>query len=105
MKLSTAAYTVLAFGAAQSAQAADFDFRNFEGWWEAPYPLATGAQTMNTLFKCEATGDWKKVVCEFTISIPSDVYCPGGRPSIVDFEFMLSQFSAEDRHCACRPGR
>jgi len=95
MKLSTAAYAVLAFGAAQSAQAVDFDFRNFEGWWEATYPLASDGTTMNTLFTCGATGDWKKAVCEFTISVPSDANCRFGRPSVVSFEFMMSQFSAD----------
>jgi len=99
MKLSTTA-AVLALAAAQGANAIDFDFRNFEGLWESPF----GTIGANTIAKetlatavCEATGDFRKAMCEMTAVIND---FPGGCNAtypnlVIEGKWILDQFDAD----------
>ena len=108
MKLSTTA-AVLALAAAQGANAIDFDFRNFEGLWESNHATITGTRfsgatitrKMGTLatVQCEATGDFRKAMCnmtavanEFGKCVNSDATYPN---LVIEGKWILDQFDAD----------
>ena len=109
MKLSTTA-AVLALAAAQGANAIDFDFRNFEGLWESDYgtlavdggaPRTTGLGTLATV-TCEATGDFRKAMCEMTAVVNDFVsdaglpLCNAASPNLdIEGKWILDQFDAD----------
>ena len=117
MKLSATTTAVLALAAAsaQHVSATDFDFRDFEGLWETTPNCKKGIDTGNTsdyglppanlltTFVCEATGDFRKAVCEMTSVTPAHQGCISGLWIVPDgyytavqkCKFMLDQFDAE----------
>ena len=113
MKLSATAAVLALAASAQRVSATDFDFRDFEGLWETPdvqTNINSGALggyglssfSVLTTFVCEATGDFRKAMCEMT-SITNEG-CVFGQPILVPTgydtavqkcKFMLDQFDAE----------
>ena len=92
---------------AGSAEAVDFEFRNFEGLWESVSKEARAppANSDPTTFKCYATGNFLKAVCETTTVLTGDALCsavfgPGGFDNgrvnaVLTNKFSLDQFDAE----------
>lgn len=101
MKLSTNAVALALAVAAQHAAAMDFDFRNFEGLWESVIGSISRENTDLGVFKCGATGDFLKAVCDVTFAAGDDVFCAqeytcGCYPtSVLTGKFSLDQFDAE----------
>ena len=99
MKLSTTA-AVLALAAAQGANAIDFDFRNFEGLWESTSGTI-GADTISketlATVVCEATGDFRKAMCEMTavVNDPPIALCSAGLNLVIEGKWILDQFDAD----------
>ena len=102
MKLSTTA-AVLALAAAQGANAIDFDFRNFEGLWESnsgTFAVAGGAPATSPLgtlatVTCEATGDFRKAMCEMTAVVNESPACVGYPNLVIEGKWILDQFDAD----------
>ena len=123
MKLSATAAVLALAASAQRVSATDFDFRDFEGLWETPdvqTNINSGALggyglssfSVLTTFVCEATGDFRKAMCEVTSVTPANEGCVLGQQAIGDpnpfplvppgydtavqkCKFMLDQFDAE----------
>ena len=100
MKLSSTA-ALFALAAAQGANAVDFDFRELEGLWESPSQVIggstnTGLTTLATV-QCEATGDFRKAMCEITGVINDSSLCLAapGNNAVADGKFILDQFDAD----------
>lgn len=60
-----------------TAEAVDFEFRNFEGLWESVSRESRSPATNSdpSTFKCYATGDFLKAVCETTTVLTGDALC------------------------------
>ena len=119
MKLSSSAnaavLALVAAYASKGADAANFDFREFEGLWEgldvltavgtgetATYGTGTAPANIHTSFDCKATGDFRKAMCEATSSIQGGS-CqlrgntgPNPRNTLVQkCKFILDQFDGD----------
>ena len=109
MKFSATA-AILPFVMLQGALAIEFDIRDFEGLWESneidivrfdtppipgfvpPVPgQLVGVKSLGSI-QCEATGDFRKVMCDFTLVQPGPT-CPQGGAFRV--KFILDQFDAD----------
>lgn len=114
MKLPTTA-AILSLAMTQGARAIDFDFRDFEGLWESneveivrvdldavlppgvvppPFPPPTpgrhaGIKCLGSI-QCQATGDFRKAMCDFALTEPVPI-CPRG---VFSVQFILDQFDA-----------
>ena len=121
MKLSATAAVLALAASAQRVSATDFDFRDFEGLWETPdvqTNINSGALggyglssfSVLTTFVCEATGDFRKAMCEMTSITnegcvlgqqpiddpnPFPLVPPGYDTAVQKCKFMLDQFDAE----------
>lgn len=110
MKISSnlSLFGAVAALSAGSAEAVDFEFRNFEGLWESVSVerRAPPANSDPTTFKCYATGNFLKAVCETTTVLTGDALCsdvfgpggpfPNGRVNaVLTNKFSLDQFDAE----------
>ena len=86
-------------------EAVDFEFRNFEGLWEsvsreARFPPVNRVTSDPTSFKCYATGNFLKAVCETTTVLTGDETCfnvfgPRQPNALLTNKFSLDQFDAE----------
>ena len=97
MKLSTTA-ALFALAAAQGANAIDFDFRNFEGLWESPSAAVDGVDVGKTTLAtvtCEATGDFRKAMCEMTAVVNESPACVGYPNLVIEGKWILDQFDAD----------
>lgn len=119
MKTTFAASSLALSCILRGVNAIDFDFRDFEGLWQAtnaevvtfnidptqiplppgiaappfrPTPGQTVAVTSLGSVQCRATGDFRKAMCELTL-IPEQIpICPRG---IFNLKFSLDQFDAD----------
>uniref|UniRef100_A0A6U0J4R0 Plastid lipid-associated protein/fibrillin conserved domain-containing protein n=1 Tax=Minutocellus polymorphus TaxID=265543 RepID=A0A6U0J4R0_9STRA len=102
MKLSTTA-AVLALAAAQGVNAVDFDFREFEGLWENPNAVIDSVNSGLTALasvQCEATGDFRKAMCEVTAVINDSALCldadnVNAVNAVAEGKFIMDQFDEE----------
>ena len=90
-----------------TAEAVDFEFRNFEGLWESVSreTRSPAANSDLTTFKCYATGNFLKAVCETTTVLTGDALCAtvngpdgdnnGRVNALLTNKFSLDQFDAE----------
>ena len=100
MKLSAPAAVLALAASAQRVSATDFDFRDFEGLWESTSGTI-GADTISketlATVVCEATGDFRKAMCEMTAVIND---FPGGCNAtypnlVIEGKWILDQFDAD----------
>ena len=110
MKISaTAAVLALAAASAQRVSATDFDFRDFEGLWESNHATFTGTRAMGTTItrkmgtlatvQCEATGDFRKAMCEMTAVANEFGKCVSTNATypnlVIEGKWILDQFDAD----------